>query len=92
MLQFLYEAKVPHILVYTKVDKLNRTQRGALEAQLEENHPAPAALATLLFSSETKEGRDALWERDLPHMWYLICLQKCFECCRTAVEWSLYDT
>lgn len=62
MLQFLYEAKIPHILVYTKVDKLNRTQRGALETQLEESHPAPAALATILFSSETKEGRDALWD------------------------------
>lgn len=28
MLEFLREAQVPHVLVYTKVDKLNRTQRG----------------------------------------------------------------
>ena len=63
MLDFLREADIPHILVYTKVDKLNRTQRGALEASLKESHPSPGALATIFFSSETKEGRDALWDQ-----------------------------
>ncbi len=63
MLAFLEEAAVPHILVYTKVDKLNRTARNALEAGLAQHHPAPASLATVFFSSETKEGRDALWDQ-----------------------------
>ena len=63
MLRFLEEANVPHILVYTKADKLNRTARNALEASLSEHHPAPASLATVFFSSETKEGRDALWDQ-----------------------------
>ncbi len=63
MLDFLKEAEIPHILVYTKSDKLNRTQRSAIEAALEESHPSPGALATIFFSSETKEGRDALWDR-----------------------------
>lgn len=62
MLRFLHATNAPHILVYTKVDKLNRTQRSALETQLKENHPAPDALTTIFFSSETKEGREALWE------------------------------
>lgn len=63
MLDFLREADMPHILVYTKVDKLNRTQRGALETALDEDHPSPDAHATIFFSSETKEGRDALWNQ-----------------------------
>ena len=61
MLRFLAEAGIPHILVFTKVDKLNRTNRNALEASVAENHPAPDALATVYFSSETGEGRDTLW-------------------------------
>lgn len=63
MLNFLEETNIPHILVYTKVDKLNRTDRNALEAELAKHHPAPASLATVLFSSETKEGRDVLWDQ-----------------------------
>ena len=63
MLDFLREAGMPHILVYTKSDKLNRTQRNAMETALEENHPSPEALATIFFSSETKEVRDALWNQ-----------------------------
>lgn len=62
MLDWLEEFGVPTIPVVTKLDKVNRSQR---ERQLKQ-----IALATgldkevfSLFSAQTKEGRDDIWER-----------------------------
>lgn len=61
MLDYLTAAELPFVVVATKVDKLNKTERqkalGALRA-----HPAiPADVAILPFSSHTGEGKDELW-------------------------------
>ncbi|MBE6586917.1 MAG: YihA family ribosome biogenesis GTP-binding protein [Ruminococcaceae bacterium] len=58
MLDYLTEAGLPFIIVYTKVDKLNATQKNALKASLGQYG---AASAEILYSSETKEGREEVW-------------------------------
>lgn len=58
-LQQLEAAKV-HVV--TKVDKLKAAERGAVAARLAKQLEVPAA-SVIPFSSETREGRDALWAR-----------------------------
>ncbi|MBQ2729477.1 MAG: YihA family ribosome biogenesis GTP-binding protein [Clostridia bacterium] len=58
MLDYLTEAGLPFIIVYTKVDKLNATQRRAL---CESMGRYEAASAEILYSSESKEGREEVW-------------------------------
>ena len=58
MLEYLTEAELPFIIVYTKTDKLNATQKKALRESMGKY---PAALAEIMYSSETREGRDEVW-------------------------------
>ena len=58
MLDYLTEAGLPFIIVYTKVDKLNATQKKALSASMGQYS---AASAEIMYSSETREGRDEVW-------------------------------
>lgn len=58
MLEYLTEAELPFIIVYTKIDKLNATQKKALKESMGK---FPAALAEIMYSSETREGRDEVW-------------------------------
>ena len=58
MLDYLTEAGLPFIIVYTKVDKLNATQKKALAASMGRFE---GASAEIMYSSETKEGRDEVW-------------------------------
>ena len=58
MLEYLTEAELPFIIVYTKIDKLNATQKKALRESMGKY---PAALAEIMYSSETREGRDEVW-------------------------------
>ena len=58
MLDYLTEAELPFIIVYTKVDKLNATQKKALKESMGKYS---SALAEIMYSSETREGRDEVW-------------------------------
>ena len=58
MLDYLTESGLPFIIVYTKVDKLNATQKKALAASMGQYG---AASAEIMYSSETKEGQDEVW-------------------------------
>ena len=58
MLDYLTEAELPFIIVYTKVDKLNATQKKALKKSMGKYS---SALAEIMYSSETREGRDEVW-------------------------------
>ena len=58
MLDYLTEAGLPFIIVYTKVDKLNATQKKALAASM---GAYEAASKEIMYSSETREGRDEVW-------------------------------
>ncbi len=58
MLDYLTESGLPFIIVYTKVDKLNATQKKALAASM---GSYPAASAEIMYSSESREGKDDVW-------------------------------
>lgn len=61
MLQFLREAQIPFVVVATKSDKLNATERKKSE-ELLRNHPEiPADTPILFYSSLKNQGKDELW-------------------------------
>ena len=66
MLDFLRQSEIPFIVVATKVDKLNATERkknlGAISA-----HPLIAGATVIPFSSLKKEGKDELWRTILKY-------------------------
>ena len=62
MLDWLEEFAIPTIPVITKIDKLNRSQRGRHVRQIAEATGLPTD-AFSLFSAQTGEGRDEVWER-----------------------------
>lgn len=62
LLWALVEAGVPSLVVATKVDKLKKSQRGKQLAAIRREFQLPHG-DPLPFSSVTKEGRDALWDR-----------------------------
>ena len=60
MLDFLSQSELPYIVVATKVDKLNATERKKnLEAI--SAHPLIDGVPVIPFSSLKKEGKDELW-------------------------------
>jgi GTP-binding protein len=60
LIEWLVSLGVNHRLAITKVDKLNASERGALEDRMRRALPAPAP-PPLLVSGETGEGIDRLW-------------------------------
>ena len=58
MINYLAETETPYIIVYTKTDKLNATAKKELLASFGRFE---GAIAEILFSAETKAGRDELW-------------------------------
>ena len=61
MLQFLRETNTPFVVVATKSDKLNATERKASVEKLQ-NHPLiPAQTPILLYSALKGEGKADLW-------------------------------
>lgn len=62
MLYFLQDTKTPHIIVATKCDKLNRTERNKFDEIISDCEAAQAAKAVIMYSSKSGEGRDDLWK------------------------------
>ena len=61
MLQFLREAQIPFVVVATKSDKLNATERKK-SAELLSSHPdIPADTPIVFYSALKGEGRQDLW-------------------------------
>ncbi len=61
MLDFLSQSKIPFVVVATKVDKLNATERkNNLEAI--RNHPSVDGAPVIPFSSLKGEGKEELWK------------------------------
>ena len=66
MLRFLRESEIPFLIVATKSDKLNATERKKnLEAIAA--HPLVDGIPVIPFSSLKKEGKDELWRSILRH-------------------------
>lgn len=62
MLSFLRECEIPHVIVCTKTDKLNKTELNKFTEDIK-NHPlADMAEDIILFSSQTKVGKEELWK------------------------------
>lgn len=62
MLNYLAEAGLPFLVVATKVDKLNKTERAKALAALRDHPDIPEEVAILPFSSHSGEGKDELWK------------------------------
>ena len=67
MLDFLKSAGIPYIIVATKCDKLNATERKAAEAAFA-SHPNIATDTPIVFFSSLKgEGKMTLWQHISAH-------------------------
>ena len=63
MLSFLREAQIPFLVVATKADKLNATERKKSE-ELLKNHPdIPADTPIIFYSALKNEGKADLWNQ-----------------------------
>jgi GTP-binding protein len=63
MLSFLREAQIPFLVVATKSDKLNATERKKSE-ELLRNHPdIPADTPIIFYSALKNEGKTELWNQ-----------------------------
>lgn len=61
MLQFLREAELPFLVVATKADKLNATERKKSTELLHSHPDIPADTPILFYSSLKGEGKGELW-------------------------------
>lgn len=60
MLDYLRHSNLPFVIVITKTDKLNKSERTAALPAIE-GHKLAAGVRTIPFSSHNGEGRDELW-------------------------------
>ena len=61
MLEYLTECGLPFVVALTKTDKLNKTERNAILAQMAE-HPIVKKVPVIPFSSQSGEGKQELWK------------------------------
>lgn len=65
MLDYMSAAGLPHIIVMTKTDKLNKTERAKNLPAIAAHPSAANAIAILPFSSHNGEGKSELWREIL---------------------------
>lgn len=63
MLAYLTECGIPHIIVATKTDKLNATERQKFAQMIADCPEAKAAGTVIMYSAKSGEGRDELWKK-----------------------------
>lgn len=68
MLRYLAECEIPHIIVATKCDKLNATNRKAFLEMIHAHPDCKAAGEIIMFSAKSKEGKDDLWKSIISHI------------------------
>ena len=67
MLDFLRASNIPYVVIATKCDKLNATERKASETALA-SHPAIGADTPIIFFSSLKgDGKAAVWQQIAAH-------------------------
>ncbi len=67
MLKYMAEAKVNHIIVATKADKLNATERRKIIEIVQNESLCSYANAFILYSSSNGLGREELWNEITSH-------------------------
>ena len=61
MVEFLNQVELPYIIVATKTDKLNKTEREKAVNSLITDPSIMPGTQIILFSSESKEGKGDVW-------------------------------
>ncbi len=61
MIDYMCQTDTPFIIVATKTDKLNRTERDKFPALLEKCDGASSAGCVIMYSAKSGEGKDELW-------------------------------
>ena len=67
MISYMNDADVPYIIVATKTDKLNKTEREKAVRSLISNPVLRDGTSIILFSSQTREGKDDVWNEIFKH-------------------------
>ena len=67
MVEFLNQAELPYIIVATKTDKLNKTEREKAVNALVTDPSILPGTQIILFSSESKEGKGDVWDAILDY-------------------------
>lgn len=67
MLYFMTQSGIRHIIVATKIDKLNATKKAAIVSLLSEEPLCAEAEKVILYSSSSHTGRDELWSEIISH-------------------------
>jgi GTP-binding protein len=62
MVSFMNEMDIPYIIVATKTDKLNKTEREKSVTSLITNPILRQGTQIIMFSSESKEGKNDVWD------------------------------
>ncbi len=67
MVEFLNQTDIPYIIVATKTDKLNKTEREKAVKSLVAHPSLRPGTEIILFSSESKEGKNDVWDAILKY-------------------------
>ena len=67
MVSFLNEMDLPYVIIATKTDKLNKTEREKAVKALVSNPVLRPGTQIILFSSESKEGKNDVWDAILKY-------------------------
>lgn len=62
MMEYLIAVDLPFVVVATKADKLNATQRRQITESLSQNELVSRAVCVIMYSSVNGTGRDELWK------------------------------
>lgn len=65
MLDWLEQSGIPFLVVATKMDKLNKTESAKMEEKLRASARLAEDISVIPFSSETRDGRQTLWNEIL---------------------------
>lgn len=67
MISFMNDADIPYVIVATKTDKLNKTEREKSVTSLVTNPVLRPGTQIIMFSSKTREGKNDVWDAILKH-------------------------
>ncbi len=67
MIDWLIQSDMPFIIAATKLDKLNKTAAAKVESDIRKSTRIPENIKVIPFSSETKEGKQMLWNEILAY-------------------------
>ena len=62
MVSFMNQMDIPYVIVATKTDKLNKTEREKSVTSLVTNPVLRQGTQIIMFSSETREGKNDVWD------------------------------